>query len=204
MTALERFYPIAESARMVETLVSSGVRLVQLRIKEAPLAYLRDQITRAACYCRQHQAQLVVNDYWQLALELGVDCVHLGQEDLRNADLQALRRSNVRFGISTHDHAELDRAIDRQPMYVALGPIWPTLLKVMPWAPQGIARITEWKRVIGNRPLVAIGGITAERAPACLRAGADCVAVVSDVVRQPDVPGRVKVWLKAVSLEQNT
>ena len=201
MTVLERFYPIAESAKMVATLVACGVRLVQLRIKEAPLPYLRDQITRAASHCRQHQAQLVLNDYWQLALELGVDCVHLGQDDLRSADLPALRRSDVRFGISTHNHAELDRALAVQPMYVALGPIWPTLLKVMPWAPQGVARITEWKRAIGNRPLVAIGGITAERAPVCLRAGADCVAVVSDVVRQPDVPARVKVWQKAVALE---
>ena len=202
MTALERFYPIAESAKMVETLVASGARLVQLRIKDASLAYLRDQITRASAYCRQHQAQLVVNDYWQLALELGVDCVHLGQEDLRSADVHALRRSNVRFGISTLDQAELDRALATQPMYVALGPIWPTLLKVMPWAPQGLARITEWKQAIGNRPLVAIGGITAERAPACFKAGVDCVAVVSDVVRQPDVPERVRVWQKAVSLEQ--
>ena len=203
MTSLDRFYPIAESAQMVGLLVECGVRLVQLRIKDASMPYLRDQITRAAQLCGLHRAQLVVNDYWQLALDLGMDFVHLGQEDLCDADMAALRRSGVRFGISTHDHAELDRALALNPAYVALGPIWPTLLKSMRWAPQGVARISEWKHAVGDLPVVAIGGITAERAPACLRAGADSVAVVSDVVRQPNVSERVAVWQKALLLEQN-
>ena len=104
--------------------------------------------------------QLVVNDYWQLALEEGCDFVHLGQGDLAGADLAALRRAGVRLGVSTHDHAELERALALHPDYVALGPIYPTLLKVMPWAPQGLARLSEWKRRIGALPLVAIGGLT--------------------------------------------
>ena len=203
MTALDRFYPIAESAQMVGTLVACGVRFVQLRIKDAPMPYLRDQIARAAQLCSLHRAQLVVNDYWQIALDLGIDFVHLGQEDVSHADVAALRRSGVRFGISTHDHAERDRALALEPAYVALGPIWPTLLKSMRWAPQGVDSISEWKRAVGDLPLVAIGGITAARAPACLRAGADSVAVVSDVVRQPNVSERVAVWQKALSLEQD-
>ena len=88
-----------------------------------------------------------------------------------DADVKALRRAGIRIGVSTHDHAELDKGLAVDPDYVALGPIYPTLLKQMPWAPQGTARLAEWKRLIGDRPLVAIGGLTLERALLCLAVG---------------------------------
>ncbi|OAM83691.1 thiamine phosphate synthase, partial [Devosia elaeis] len=135
--------------------------------------------------------------HWQVALDIGCDFVHLGQEDLAVADMAALRRAGMRIGISTHDHAELDRALAEAPDYVALGPIYPTQLKQMPWAPQGLARIAEWKRLVGARPLVAIGGLTVARAELCLAAGADCVAVVGDIVRHPDPSRQVGAWLAA-------
>jgi thiamine-phosphate pyrophosphorylase len=125
--------------------------------------------------------------------------VHLGQGDLAGADLVALRRAGVRLGVSTHDETELERALAARPDYVALGPIYPTLLKVMPWRPQGLARIREWKRRIGQLPLVAIGGLTLERLAAVLAAGADVAAVVTDIVRNSNPEGRARAWLAAAA-----
>lgn len=197
MNRLDPFYPVVDSLAWVQRLLPLGVKLVQLRIKDAPPPRLRAQIDGALAACRAHGAQLVVNDHWQLALEAGADCVHLGQEDLDTADLAALRRRGVRIGISTHDEAELARALALAPNYVALGPVYPTTLKQMPWAPQGLGRLRQWKRAVGALPLVAIGGITLERAAGCFDAGADCVALVSDVTRHHDPEARTAAWLQA-------
>lgn len=194
---LDRFYPVVPDADWVERLLAWGARLIQLRIKDCPEPTLRAQIERAKGACAAAGAQLVVNDHWQLAFDTGCNFVHLGQEDLAEADLAALRRARMRIGISTHDHAELDRALAQAPDYVALGPIYPTQLKQMPWPPQGLARIAEWKRLVGARPLVAIGGLTVMRAELCLAAGADCVAVVGDIVRHPDPSRQAGAWLAA-------
>jgi thiamine-phosphate pyrophosphorylase len=193
--SLPRVYPIVESAAWVRRLGCLGVRLVQLRIKEQPPERLAAEIHAAHEYCRAHGVQLIVNDYWQLALEAGCDFVHLGQEDLAGADRAALRRAGVRLGVSTHDEAELESALAADPDYVALGPIYPTLLKVMPWQPQGLERLAEWKKRIGARPLVAIGGLTLERLPGVFAAGADVAAVVTDIVRAADPEGRTREWL---------
>ena len=192
---LPRVYPIVDSAAWIERLAAAGVRLVQLRIKELPEELVQTQIRRAQVLCRERRVQLIVNDYWRLALASGCDFVHLGQGDLDGADVPALRRAGVRLGISTHDEAELERALAVRPDYVALGPIYPTLLKAMPWQPQGLARLGEWKRRIGAMPLVAIGGITLERLPGVLAAGADVAAVVTDIVRAGNPEERVRQWL---------
>jgi thiamine-phosphate pyrophosphorylase len=195
MNAFPAFYPIVDSADWVGRLAPLGVRLLQLRIKERPPAQVRHEVRAALAACRARQVQLVVNDHWQIALDEGADFIHLGQQDLVAADLRAIRARGVRLGISTHDHAELDHALTRDPDYIALGPIYPTTLKAMPWAPQGLPRIGEWKRRVGRRPLVAIGGITLERAAGCFDAGADSVAVVSDVTRHPEPAIRVAEWI---------
>ena len=192
---LPRIYPIVESSEWVGRLLPAGVRLIQLRIKEHTAEELRAEIAAAKALCARGGAQLVVNDHWQLAMEEGCDFVHLGQGDLDTADVPALRRAGMRIGISTHDEAELERALELAPDYVALGPIYPTVLKVMAFAPQGLTRIGQWKRRIGERPLVAIGGITLERLPGVLIAGADCAAVVTDIVRSPHPEARVAAWL---------
>jgi thiamine-phosphate pyrophosphorylase len=192
-----RIYPVVDQASWIPRLAAQGVRLVQLRIKEQPEQFVRAQIEAAHGYCRAAGVQLIVNDYWQLALASGCDFVHLGQGDLESADLRTLRRARVRLGISTHDEAELERALSVSPDYIALGPIYPTLLKVMPWAPQGLARLGEWKRRIGAIPLVAIGGITLERLPGVFAAGADVAAVVTDILRASDPEERVRQWLAA-------
>ena len=196
---LARAYPIVESAEWVARLLPCGVRLIQLRIKGRPEG-LREQIRAARQLCAHAGAQLIINDHWQLALEEDCDFVHLGQGDLDAADLPALRRAGVRVGISTHDETELERARGRAPAYVALGPIYPTQLKTMAFAPQGLGRIGQWKRRIGALPLVAIGGLTLERLPGVFAAGADCAAVVTDIVRNPEPEARMRAWVAAGEL----
>jgi thiamine-phosphate pyrophosphorylase len=197
--SLPRVYPIVDSSAWVRRLVPLGVRLVQLRVKDQPDGTLRAQIRAAQACCMAAGAQLIINDYWQLALESGCDFVHLGQGDLDTADLVARRRAGVRLGISTHDERELERALALRPDYVALGPIYPTLLKVMPWSPQGLARIGEWKRRVGTLPLVAIGGLTLERLAGVFAAGADVAAVVTDIVRAAQPEARTRQWLAAAA-----
>lgn len=194
---LDPFYPVVPDSGWVTKLVPIGTKLIQLRIKDQPEAEVRRQVREAKAVCAQHGADLVVNDYWQVAIDEGCAWVHLGQEDLVDADVTALRRANVRIGVSTHDHAELDKGLSIDPDYVALGPIWPTMLKQMPWAPQGTGRLAEWKKLIGDRPLVAIGGLTLERALLCLRSGADIVSVVGDIVNNADPIAQARAWIAA-------
>jgi thiamine-phosphate pyrophosphorylase len=180
----------------------AGIKFVQLRIKDKTPEVLRGEIQNAIALCAPHRCQLVINDYWREAIDAGASFVHLGQEDLAAADLPAIRRANIKIGVSTHNHAELKRALAADADYVALGPIYATTLKVMPWSPQGLPRIAEWRSLI-NCPLVAIGGITAERAPVVLAAGADSVAVITDIVTSEDLELRTQNWLSATSRWRN-
>lgn len=200
---LDPFYLIVGDVALLGRLVPLGVRLVQLRAKGMEPEELRRQIALSRDICRRHGAQLVVNDHWQLALELGCDAVHLGQEDMDSADFAALRRAGVAFGLSTHDEAELDRALAQRPAYVALGPVWPTLLKKMKWAPQGLARVADWKRRAGGVPLIGIGGVTPDRLPALFAAGADSAAVVTDIAQAADPEAQCRNWI-AATREQAT
>lgn len=192
---IDRFYPVVPSADWVARLVPAGARFIQLRIKEQPEPEIRRQVREAQAVCSRHGARLVVNDYWRIAIDEKCPWVHLGQEDLVDADVTAIRRAGLLLGVSTHDHAELGRGLAVDPDYVALGPIYPTLLKKMPFAPQGLDRIGEWKKLVGKKPLVAIGGLTLERALLCLKAGADSAAVVGDIVNNADPVAQAGRWI---------
>lgn len=192
---LDPFYLIVDSAAWIERLVPLGVKLVQLRIKERALSDIRTDIRRAKAVCATHECQLIVNDYWQVAIEEGCDFIHLGQEDLAAADLAAIREAGLKLGLSTHDEAELAIGLAARPDYIALGPIYPTILKAMPWAPQGLGRLREWKSRIGPLPLVAIGGLTVERIAGVFENGADSAAVVTDITRNPDPEQRTLAWI---------
>lgn len=200
MVTIDRFYPVVPDSDWVARLVPGGARFIQLRLKDKPDAELRRQIRAARDVCAAHGAQLIVNDFWQIAIDEKCPWVHLGQEDLVDADVKAIRKAGLLLGVSTHDHAELEKGMAVDPDYVALGPIWPTLLKKMPWAPQGLERIAEWKKLIRGKPLVAIGGLTVERAKQCLAAGADSTAVVGDIVNHADPMGQTRTWLAATRL----
>ena len=192
---LDPFYLIVDSANWIDRLIPVGVKLVQLRMKDLSEDRLRAEIRRAKTTCAEHGCQLIVNDYWQIAIEEGCDFVHLGQEDLAEADLSAIRAAGMKLGLSTHDGPELDTALAARPDYVALGPVWPTILKKMKWAPQGVERLKDWKARIAPLPLVAIGGLNPERLSAVFENGADSAAVVTDITLNADPEARAREWI---------
>lgn len=194
---LDRFYPIFDHPDWLRRALPLGVRLVQMRIKDRPEPETRALLAEARDLCRAAGAVMVVNDHWQAAMDLGCDWLHLGQEDLDAADLAAIRRAGLRLGISTHDHAELDRALALAPGYVALGPVWPTILKQMKWHRQGVGRLAEWRRLAGRTPLVAIGGLSIALAPEAFAAGADIVSVVTDITLNSAPETRIRDWIAA-------
>ena len=191
----DRFYPVVDSVAWVARLALLGVGTVQLRVKNLNDAEALQLVTDALEAIKGTRAKLVVNDYWRAAIEAKAQHLHLGQEDLVDADLKAIRAAGLTLGVSTHDDEELAIGLAAKPDYVALGPIYPTTLKSMRFAPQGIPKITEWKKRVGTIPLVAIGGIKYEQSAAIFAAGADSIAVVSDVTQNADPDARVRQWL---------
>jgi thiamine-phosphate pyrophosphorylase len=192
----DRFYPVVDSVAWVARLALLGVGTIQLRAKDLNDSEALQTVSDALEIIKGTEAKLVVNDYWRAAIVAGAKHLHLGQEDLADADLRAIHDAGLTLGLSTHDDAELETALRAEPDYIALGPIFPTTLKSMRFAPQGIPKITEWKKRIGNIPLVAIGGIKLEQAAEIFAAGADSIAVVSDVTQNPDPDARVRAWLQ--------
>ena len=197
MSCLDPFYPIVDSAAWVARLVGVGAKLIQLRVKDRDEGTVARETREALAICAKFGAILVVNDYWRIAIGQAAPWVHLGQGDLDGADIPAVRRAGLRLGVSTHDDAELERALELEPDYVALGPIYPTILKAMAFAPQGLGRIGDWKRRVGAVPLVAIGGLNPERAKLCLKAGADVVSVVTDITLNANPEARAREWILA-------
>ncbi len=196
---LDVFYPIVPDVDWLRRLVPLGVRTVQLRAKDMDERELHRQIAESLAVCEEHNCQLIVNDYWHLAIEAGADFVHLGQEDLADADVTRIKAAGVKLGVSTHSDEELDIALAAAPDYVAIGPVYETKLKAMKWAPQGLERVSHWTSRIGALPLVAIAGITIERADGVLAAGAQSVAVITDVFSHPHPEARVSEWLRWAS-----
>ena len=191
----DRFYPVVDNIKWVERLTKLGVGTIQLRAKDLNDADALQIVSDALAITKGTQAKLVVNDYWRAAIVAGAKYLHLGQEDLADADLRSIREAGLSLGVSTHDDAELEAALAAKPDYVALGPIFFTTLKSMRFAPQGVPKITDWKKRIGHIPLVAIGGIKFEHAAEIFAAGADSIAVVSDVTQNADPDARVRQWL---------
>jgi thiamine-phosphate pyrophosphorylase len=191
----DRFYPVVDSVGWVARLAALGVGTIQLRAKDLNDSQALQLVTDALAAISGTSTKLIVNDYWRAAIVAGARHLHLGQEDLAEADLAAIRESGLTLGLSTHDDAELETALRAEPDYIALGPIFPTTLKSMRFAPQGIPKITEWKKRVGDIPLVAIGGIKFEHAAEIFAAGADSIAVVSDVTQNADPDARVRQWL---------
>ncbi len=197
MIKLDPFYLIVDSADWIEKLIPLGVKLVQLRMKNVPLEVLHQHIQRAKLVCKQFHCQLIINDYWKAAIEEKCDFIHLGQEDLVDANVEKIKKAGLKLGVSTHDASELNKALEAKPDYVALGPVYQTILKKMKWQPQGLEKVTRWKKLVGDLPLVAIGGLNPERAKAVLEAGADSAAVVTDIALNENPEDRVKQWLEA-------
>lgn len=193
---LDPFYLIVPDAASVAHFAKLGVRTIQLRAKGLASAQARREIIASLDATTGTDCTLIVNDYWREALSAGADYVHLGQEDLADADIPTLKAAGMRFGISTHDEAELRIALATEPDYVALGPMYPTTTKATGRTPQGLARVGEWRRLIGSLPLVVIGGIALDTAAALIGAGANSCAVVSNVLGAASPDARARDWLQ--------
>ncbi|MBN6033171.1 thiamine phosphate synthase [Pantoea ananatis] len=179
-------YPVVDSVEWIERLLEAGVRTLQLRIKDQPDEVVEPMIIRAIAAGKRYQARLFINDYWQLAIKHQAYGVHLGQEDLEVANLQQILHAGLRLGLSTHDDAELDRALALRPSYIALGHIFPTQTKVMPSSPQGLAELKRHLGRLQGISTVAIGGISIDRVPAVMETGVGSIAVVSAITQAKD------------------
>jgi hydroxymethylpyrimidine kinase / phosphomethylpyrimidine kinase / thiamine-phosphate diphosphorylase len=188
-------YAVVDSAAWVERVLAAGVRSVQLRIKEGAREHLSREVLRSVQAARAAQAQLFINDHWSLAIEHGAYGVHLGQEDLAGADIDALRSAGLRVGLSTHSYWEVCRAHAHEPSYIACGPIHATATKDMPWRPQGPGNLAYWCRLL-REPVVAIAGMDAPRSHEAMRCGAAGVAVLRGITQASD-PERAIQGLQA-------
>ncbi|EPC7254386.1 thiamine phosphate synthase [Cronobacter sakazakii] len=189
-------YPVVDSVEWVTRLLDAGVRTLQLRIKDKTDAEVETDIAAAIALGQRYHARLFINDYWRLAIKHQAYGVHLGQEDLQTADLDAIRNAGLRLGVSTHDDMEIDVALAVRPSYIALGHVFPTQTKQMPSAPQGLAQLAAHVKRLGDYPTVAIGGISLERAPAVLETGVGSIAVVSAITQAPDWRGATQRLLE--------
>lgn len=189
-------YPVVDSVEWVTRLLDAGVRTLQLRIKDKTDAEVETDIAAAITLGQRYHARLFINDYWRLAIKHQAYGVHLGQEDLQTADLDAIRNARLRLGVSTHDDMEIDVALAVRPSYIALGHVFPTQTKQMPSAPQGLAQLAAHVKRLGDYPTVAIGGISLERAPAVLETGVGSIAVVSAITQAPDWRGATQRLLE--------
>ncbi|MBJ2119292.1 MULTISPECIES: thiamine phosphate synthase [Proteus] len=179
-------YPVVDSIEWIERLLKTGVTTLQLRIKDKQPEDVEQEIIEAIKLGKQYHARLFINDYWQLAIKHQAYGVHLGQEDLDIADLNAIKHAGLRLGISTHDEAELQKAKALYPSYIALGHIFPTTTKEMPSKPQGLKALKHQVEQTPDFPTVAIGGISLERVPDVVATGVGSVALVSAITKAPD------------------
>ncbi|WP_336296476.1 thiamine phosphate synthase [Cronobacter dublinensis] len=179
-------YPVVDSVEWIARLLEAGVRTLQLRIKDKTDADVEADVRAAIDLGKRYHARLFINDYWRLAIKHQAYGVHLGQEDLQTADLNAIRDAGLRLGVSTHDDMEIDVALAVRPSYIALGHVFPTQTKQMPSAPQGLAQLAAHVQRLGDYPTVAIGGISLARAPAVLETGVGSIAVVSAITQAAD------------------
>ncbi|RVU85778.1 thiamine phosphate synthase [Leucothrix sargassi] len=196
-------YPVVDSVEWVEKLINEGIRTIQLRLKtdtdNPPSPEMLDQQIKAAVeVCKGRDIRLFINDHWQLAIKHGAYGVHLGQEDLYDADIQAIAAAGCRLGVSTHSYTEVARARWVNPSYIALGPIYATKSKDMPWVPQGVAAVQRWVDLLSkNYPLVAIGGINLERALTLRSSGIGSVAMITAITKADDYQAMTRSLIDA-------
>lgn len=185
---------------LTTTLLSAGVRLIQLRDKKSNSREIYETSVEVREAARRGGAVFVLNDRPDIAWAAGADGVHLGQDDLPAAIARRMLPKEMIIGVSTHSVEQVARA-DQAPVdYIAFGPIFATNSKEAPDPVVGLAGLAEARRA-SRKPLVAIGGITAENAPAVIAAGADSVAVIGALLGEPGVAERARRLLRAVDEE---
>ena len=173
-------YPVVDSSEWIARLLPQGIDTIQLRCKTLTGDALEKEIQQAVAIADKYNARLFINDYWELAIKYKAYGVHLGQEDLDDADVLAIQKAGLRLGTSTHCHYEVARAHTYRPSYIACGPVFHTDTKKMPWVPHGQSGFHYWRSVL-TYPMVAIGGINETRIQTMLEAGADSVAMITAI-----------------------
>ena len=171
-------YAVLPDAAWVGRMAQAGVPTVQLRFKSTDMEAVRREVRAAVQAVKGSNSLLFINDHWRIAIEEGAYGVHLGQEDMDDAQLETIRQAGLRLGLSTHGYGELLRAQAVSPSYVALGAVFPTTLKKMQTAPQGLGRLGAYARLMRGRSLVAIGGIDLQAVPTVMQTGVGSIAVV--------------------------
>ena len=181
-------YAVLPDADWVARMVELEVPTVQLRFKSDDANAIEQQVKAAVKAVQGSHTLLFINDHWQHAIDSGAYGVHLGQEDMSDAPLQTIRAAGLRLGLSSHGYAEMLKAYEVQPSYLALGAVFPTTLKRMVTAPQGLGRLAMYARLMRSQSLVAIGGIDLERLPAVMQTGVGSAAFVRAITAAADVP----------------
>lgn len=176
-------YPVVDSVDWLAYVFKCGIRTAQLRIKDPKDPFLADKIAQAVSLQRYYQAQLFINDHWRLAIELGAYGVHLGQEDVIEADLDAIAGAGLRLGVSTHSYEQVGKALQLRPSYIALGPVFTTQTKSIETAPLGLNRLAQLVSFISDLPTVAIGGINVDNACDVINCGVSGLAIVSAITQ---------------------
>jgi thiamine-phosphate pyrophosphorylase len=185
-------YAVLPDAAWVARMVALGVPTVQLRFKSDDAAAVQREVQAAVKAVQGSQSLLFINDHWEAAIEAGAYGVHLGQEDMQDAPLERIRASGLRLGLSSHGYVEMLLAAQHEPSYIALGAVFPTTLKRMETAPQGLGRLNKYARLMRHRSLVAIGGIDLAAMPSVLQSGVGSVAVVRAITGAEDVAASVR------------
>lgn len=181
-------YAVLPDAKWIERMAHAGVPTLQLRFKSNNFKDIRQEVRAAVHAVQGTNSLLFINDHWQTAIDEGAYGVHLGQEDMNDISLESIRTAGLRLGLSTHGYAEMLRADALGPSYLALGAIFPTTLKKMRTAPQGIGRLYAYARLMRHRSLVAIGGIDATRIKVVMKSGVGSIAMARAITsaNQPD------------------
>ena len=182
-------YAVLPDAASVGRMARAGVPTVQLRFKSTDPKAVEAEVKAAVEAVHGTSANLYINDHWRIAIAAGSYGVHLGQEDLdalTQQEIDTLRDSGVRLGVSTHGYAEMVRADKVAPSYIAMGAVFPTTLKKMATVPQGVARLERYAKLMRDYPQVAIGGIGLEQFPQILATGVGSIAVVRAIVNAAD------------------
>ena len=185
-------YGVMPDADWVKRMVDAELPTVQLRFKSEDRATIRKQIKESVAAAKDSKTLLFVNDYWEQAIDAGAYGVHLGQEDLATANLDEIRAAGLRLGLSTHGYAEMAYADRFCPSYIAMGAVFPTNLKKMPTAPQGLGRLYQYAKLMHHYPLVAIGGIDQDSIRAVAKSGVGSVAVVRAITQAKDPKAAIK------------
>jgi thiamine-phosphate pyrophosphorylase len=188
---------------LAEAYLAGGARLLQVRCKNVSSAEFLANCEDVVAHARRVGAIVIVNDRADIARLSAADGVHVGQEDLDPASVRQLLGSAAIIGLSTHSADQVHAAMKLPVDYIAVGPVFGTTTKDTGYREVGTALVSEAASIIRDsaiaKPLVAIGGITLERAPHAMRAGATSVAIISDLLSTGDPEGRVREYLRALT-----